>query len=476
MKRTSLFASWAPLLLGAFVGAAGAADSVTQTVGGLSITVTDLGLLPNGGTSAQAYAINNSGRIVGMATDAGFALHRVHWDAASGTIIGELPNLDPASTAVPEAINDHQEVAGTERIRSGLYYGVYWDMSGTVHALRPILGGLTTLVMAHGISNNGWIAGRSQEGAPNYYGHAVIWRSPDGDPLDLGFLGTGNYSEAHDVNDLGQVVGVANNGGASLGFLWREGQGYTNLGSLTGPTTGASIAHAVNNTGTIVGTSNGGYLPVMWTYDPNDPNSPAQIHELPRPTDMISAVAVAVNDLGDIAGYGAPSMGIGNRAVLWRNGAAINLGTWPGGTTSLARDINNDGQIVGEGNLAPDGYVHALMWAVAPTGGGGGGGDGGGGAANTSPSVTLTALTSTSIKLGRSVTVAGAFSDPDQGPWSYAFAWGDGASATGTAFTDGSLDPQTHVYTQRGAYKVGLTVTDAGGLTGVSHTVTVRVK
>lgn len=60
-------------------------------------------------------------------------------------------------------------------IHGDLYDGVYWVASGTVHALCPIFGGLTTLVMAHGISNNGWIAGGSQDGAPNYYGHAVIW-------------------------------------------------------------------------------------------------------------------------------------------------------------------------------------------------------------------------------------------------------------------------------------------------------------
>ena len=69
--------------------------------------------LPPGYVSARALAINNLGQVVGMATDASFALHRVIWDG--GTFI-ELPNFDPSRTAVPEEISDRREVVGTELV------------------------------------------------------------------------------------------------------------------------------------------------------------------------------------------------------------------------------------------------------------------------------------------------------------------------------------------------------------------------
>jgi uncharacterized membrane protein len=51
-------------------------------------------------------------------------------------------------------------------------------------------------------------------------------------------------------------------------------------------------------------------------------------------------------------------------AVLWRGGKIINLGHYPGGTNSYATGINDQGQIVGSGNLAPGGPHHALRWTV----------------------------------------------------------------------------------------------------------------
>jgi probable HAF family extracellular repeat protein len=46
-------------------------------------------------------------------------------------------------------------------------------------------------------------------------------------------------------------------------------------------------------------------------------------------------------------------------AVLWRAGHT-DLGTLPGGTSSFARSINKQGQVVGESTV--DGTVHAFVW------------------------------------------------------------------------------------------------------------------
>jgi probable HAF family extracellular repeat protein len=109
---------------------------------------------------------------------------------------------------------------------------------------------------------------------------------------DLGTLG-GTRSEAHDVNEFGQVVGESNTEDAVRAFVW-DGDSMTELPSLGGS---SSIAYAINPNGIIVGVSG---IPVT--------------------------------------GYG--------RALLWKNGVLTELGTL-GGFQSEARDINDAGQIVG---------------------------------------------------------------------------------------------------------------------------------
>jgi uncharacterized membrane protein len=74
-----------------------------------------------------------------------------------------------------------------------------------------------------------------------------------------------------------------------------------------------------------------------------------------------------MNNAADLVGFTFQQTGpLYNTAVLWRNGKAIDLGRFPGGTISAAYGINDNGQIVGEGNIEPDGPMHALRWKVKP--------------------------------------------------------------------------------------------------------------
>jgi probable HAF family extracellular repeat protein len=448
-----------------------AANSITYTVGGWQITMTDLGLLP-GGTASRALAINNLGQIVGLATDSNFELQRPIWDANTGAIISTADNFDPASTAVPEHRNDNGEMAGTESINQNLYRGVYWNSSGQAFGLPP-MAGVDPLygsvhVKAHGINNLGQMVGASKESAPNYYLHAVLWQNKDTPPQDLGFLGKGayvDYSEAYGINDLGHVVGKSALGTAIRGFLWRNGR-MIDLGALSGQV--VSEAGAINNKGLVVGKSN--FYPVIWKYDVANSSSTPAIQQLPIPSGFFAALPTAVNDSADVAGY-AGSPNIDAHAILWRNGQAIDLGVWPGGHYSVATGINNLGQIVGAGTVAGDNLDHALMWTVAAVGGGGGG------TANTTPSASLKATSSTSIRVGRSVSVQASFADPDNGPWSYKLDWGDGSATAGNTSNAGTISGiSPHVYTRTGSFKARLTVTDGKGAAGSSNTITVRVR
>src|SRR5580765_7234180 len=240
---------------------AGAATSITYTVGGWRITATDLGVLP-GGSASSALAINDRGLIVGLATDSAWNLQRPVWDANTGAILGLAQNFDPSSTAVPERLNGSGEMAGTESINQNIYYGVYWNSTGEAFGL-PQMAGVDPFygsrhTKAHGINSVGQIVGAAKDSGPNFFLHAVLWQNKDTLAQDLGFLGKGayvDYSEAYGINDLGHVVGNSALGTANRGFLWRNGS-MINLAALSATASEGTSASAVNNKGLAVGKSN----------------------------------------------------------------------------------------------------------------------------------------------------------------------------------------------------------------------------
>lgn len=446
---------------------AAAAESITYTVGGLQVTLTDLGVLP-GGTASRGLAINNVGQIAGLATDSSFALQRPIWNASTGAIIGAADNWDPASTAVPEHRNDQGEMVGSEVIRSGtLYEGVYWNAAGQAFGLPPMaevdpLYGAVH-VYGHGINNRGQMVGASKESAPSHFLHAVLWQNKDTPPQDLGFLGRSaygtDYSEAFGINDSTHVVGNGAIGTAIHGFLWREGH----MLDLS-PTAAATSASAINNNGLIVGKSN--IDPVSWRYDVTNSSSKPVMQRLPIPSGFFTAQPTSVNDLDDVAGY-AGSPNIDAHAILWRNGQAFDLGVWPGGHYSVANGINNLGQIVGTGTVAGDNLDHALMWTVVVVGGT---------TTNQTPVVSLQATSSVTVRVGGSLSVQASFTDPDNGPWSYTLDWGDGNTTTGNTSTAGTIAAiRSHAYAGSGKFTARLTVTDGKKATGSSN-ITVRVR
>lgn len=345
-------------------------SSIKYVAGASQITITDLGLLP-GGTTSAGLAVNSEPIIVGLANDSNFDLQRPFWNANTGTIVGFADNFSPASTAIPEHMNAIREMGGTEVYGDNVYQGIYWNPAGQAFVLPPLAGvdpdyGAVH-TKAHGINSQGELAGAGKEGEPNFFTHAALWPDKDTNAIDLGFLGQGNplnYSEAYGLNDLSHVVGNSAIGSFIHGFLWRDGQ-MTDLGALSGQV--VSEARAINNAGVIAGKSN--IFPVIWEYDPGNPGRAPRIQQLAIPGGFFSATTTAVNDSGDVVGY-AGSPNIDSHAVLWRDGMAIDLGVWPGGHYSVANKINNLGQIVGTGTVAVDNLDHALMWTVDEGGGG----------------------------------------------------------------------------------------------------------
>lgn len=75
---------------------------------------------------------------------------------------------------------------------------------------------------------------------------------------------------------------------------------------------------------------------------------------------MLSSVATALNDKGQVVGNGQVEDGSRRQAFLWQDGLFAGLGTL-GGLNSSASAINRKGHVVGSAQRA-DGYTHAFVY------------------------------------------------------------------------------------------------------------------
>lgn len=211
-----------------------------------------------------------------------------------------------------------------------------------------------------------------------------------GEMKDLGTLPApfNSGSVATAINDLGQVVGYAGTSPGMLSccdlwgsllpvthaFLWRNGS-MTDLGTLAGQgTSGAALSMAfdINNLGQVVGVATG-----------NGPPPEAVVWQNGTPASLASvagySVAWAVNELGEVVGesFNIPT----NRSVdamLWQRGSEIDLGLSPvpgvsgvlvGGlfvqSYTSARAVNNRGQVLGVDLLGTPSGPGVVLWAPA---------------------------------------------------------------------------------------------------------------
>src|SRR5436189_38413 len=89
---------------------------------------------------------------------------------------------------------------------------------------------------------------------------------------------------------------------------------------------------------------------------------------------------------------------------------------------------------------------------------------------------TVNAGTDITTNPGDTVTLSASFSDPDpsDGPWGYTVNWGDGTSSTGSTASQTAPIAATHVYSNVASFRVPVTVTNSGGISGMD-TVAVTV-
>jgi probable HAF family extracellular repeat protein len=270
-------------------------------------SLTNLGTIPGSNNFSRGYGVNASGVVIGESDNNSPRAFR--WE--NGTM-PQLPTLG-GPTAVAHGINDAGQIVGIANTGTASR-AVIWE-NGGVRDLGAADGSTNTLARAWAINARGDVAGVSR--AVGTTSQATLWAG-GGAPVALGSLADGTrFSEAFALNDARQVVGRSFTGavtasGTSIfeAFLWQGGT-MTGLGSL-GFT--FSQANGINASGWIVGSA----------------------------TDVSGAPAAA---------------------LLWQDGASVDLNTLvddaAGWTLRSAQAINDRGQIVGYGTV--DGQTRAFV-------------------------------------------------------------------------------------------------------------------
>src|SRR5881392_2517557 len=260
--------------------------------------------------------------------------------------VSNLPDFGGTSSG-GNSINDQTWVAGYSRMLNRDRHAILWRNS----ALTDLgtLGGPNSSVTWNVKNTAGTIVGISQTADPQLLGES--WSS-------AAFYST--------PNNVGYI---------NLGFVWKQNQ-MRGLPNFPGGNNG--FATGANNLGQVVGWAENGvhdpnccctqvlqFHPAMWTLGPD------QIHELPLISGDSSGAATAINDNGQIIGIsGICDLAVGRHtakhAVLWQNGAVTDIyPNPPAPWWNTPTAINQRGDVVGfagDPAFVEGDVVHAFMW------------------------------------------------------------------------------------------------------------------
>ncbi len=288
----------------------------------------DLGTIP-GWQNSIAYAISDSGEVVGYDSNTAGNVTAFRWTVKAG--MQHLPGAS-MTWSVAVAVNNSGDVAGG-------YYptgtttsrGFIWTQAAGFQDIGT-LGGSTTGV--GGMNRSAEIVGSSETSSG--VEHGFLW-TQGGGMQDLGTF------MPISVNDAGLIVGytLAKNGDA-LAALWNKGRI-----SLLGPPGEPS---GINNIGQVAGVETTPHTTeqaFIW----NPGGGGTQL--LPLLPGATASFGQGINNAGEVAGWNFPPTGDSDyQAFIWTpTGGTQNIGNLGGIYGAQAWAINDSGQVVGSSTI-----------------------------------------------------------------------------------------------------------------------------
>jgi probable HAF family extracellular repeat protein len=290
--------------------------------------VTDLGTF--GGTFGVALGMNNRGLVVGFSNLPDNTSHAFLWK--KGVLI-DLGTLGGPNSNAPWPPNERGEVGGFAETSVLDPLGEDFCSFGThliclpfvwqkgVMSPLPTLGGNNG--QARQINNRGQVVGNAETITPDptcvspqvLQFNPVVWEN--GDIRELPTLSGDPDGSAYSINDKGQAVGETGN---CAGF---------------GPT-GAFSANLLHG--------------VLWDHGTVKDLGKLQGSHL---------IPLIINNQTQIVGYVVTAST--QRAFLWQDGVATDIGTVPGDVLARALGINNRSQVVGI-SCDIDGNCRGFLW------------------------------------------------------------------------------------------------------------------
>jgi probable HAF family extracellular repeat protein len=337
--------------------------------------IIDLGTL-NGDNSIPIW-LTNTGDVIGVADTGRFDNfgnpidHAFRWSKGVMQDLGTLGDVNSGG------------LGGNDR---GAAVGNNWyDINHALLWYRGSVADLGTLVGPSGfswaqqINNAAQIVGGSAAADGTF--HAVLWNhSVISDLGTLGAPGSSLFSLANGINDLGQIVGDAQENDTVnplLGFppffpiIWKKGVA-TKLAGEPSYTVGGD-GYNINNKGQVVGR--------IAVADPIEGLvshayfwQAGVMRDLGVPFDDDNSEALSLNDNGDVVGDSGVGFIFGytlNHALLWRNGEWIDLNTLippnSGYYLIKALAVNARGEIIVCAVNVSTGNVHAALLSRQPS-------------------------------------------------------------------------------------------------------------
>jgi probable HAF family extracellular repeat protein len=280
-------------------------------------------------------------------------------------VLEARPPVATGATASAESINATGQVAFTS-FRADGRHALFYDGQ----ALQDLGPGY-----AAAVNNAGQVAGGTDSTVTSP-AHALRWTTAGRIPaavVDLGAPADGT-SQAEAINEAGQVAGstshMINGRLQSFPFLWTEGVGRINLGTLEVPRfSPGGLKESLNALGQVAGSALIEPTQALHAYFWTPPSSIRDLGTLGGG----NSAARALNEKGQIAGIAEIESGriARNHAFLWSAAQGMqDLGTL-GGRNSDAFALNGSGQVAGVSDTAlidpftssANPLPHAFYWS-----------------------------------------------------------------------------------------------------------------